>query len=70
MSNNPVEIGQEQYVFSGNARIWTSTSGAGVPVLMFNGGPGCDDYLASVATLIEEVCQVIRFEPRGCGRSG
>ncbi len=36
---------------------------------MFNGGPGCDDYLAPVATLIEDVCQIIRFEPRGCGRS-
>ena len=36
---------------------------------MFNGGPGCDDYLAPVANLIDDVCQVIRFEPRGCGRS-
>ena len=36
---------------------------------MFNGGPGCDDYLEPVASLIEDVCQIIRFEPRGCGRS-
>jgi proline iminopeptidase len=34
-----------------------------------NGGPGCDDYLAPVARLIDDQCQVIRFEPRGCGRS-
>lgn len=59
----------ERFVYSGDARIWTCTSGAGIPFLMFNGGPGCDDYLAPVAALIEDVCQVIRFEPRGCGRS-
>ena len=36
---------------------------------MFNGGPGCDDYLGPVAEMIDDLCQVIRFEPRGCGRS-
>ncbi len=36
---------------------------------MFNGGPGCDDYLGPVAEMIEGRCRVIRFEPRGCGRS-
>ena len=38
-------------------------------MLMFNGGPGCDDYLAPVSALVEDVARVIRFEPRGCGRS-
>jgi proline iminopeptidase len=38
-------------------------------VVCFNGGPGCDDYLAPVAALIDATCRVIRFEPRGCGRS-
>lgn len=59
----------ERFVDSQNAKLWTCTSGSGIPFLMFNGGPGCDDYLAPVAALIEDVCQVIRFEPRGCGRS-
>ena len=59
----------EQFVQSDNARLWTCASGSGQPFLMFNGGPGCDDYLAPVAALIEDVCQIIRFEPRGCGRS-
>lgn len=59
----------EQFVDSGDARIWSCASGTGIPFLMFNGGPGCDDYLAPVARLIEDVCRVIRFEPRGCGRS-
>lgn len=36
---------------------------------MFNGGPGCDDYLAPVAGMIDDLCRVVRFEPRGCGRS-
>ena len=38
-------------------------------MLMFNGGPGCDDYLGPVAGMIDDLCRVIRFEPRGCGRS-
>ncbi len=38
-------------------------------LLMFNGGPGCDDYLGPVAAMIDDLCRVIRFEPRGCGRS-
>ena len=60
---------RERLVRSGGARIWTCTSGTGTPFLMFNGGPGCDDYLAPVAAMIEDRCCVIRFEPRGCGRS-
>lgn len=59
----------ERYVRSNGARLWTCVSGKGTPFLMFNGGPGCDDYLAPVARMVEGVCQVIRFEPRGCGRS-
>ena len=59
----------ERYVRSGTARLWTTSSGCGTPLLLFNGGPGCDDYLAPVAEMIDDLCQVIRFEPRGCGRS-
>ena len=59
----------ERYVGSGTARLWSCASGAGTPLLMFNGGPGCDDYLAPVAAMIDDLCRVIRFEPRGCGRS-
>lgn len=60
---------EEQIVQSGAARLWTTVSGAGTPVVFFNGGPGCDDYLEPVARLIDDQCRVIRFEPRGCGRS-
>ena len=59
----------ERYVTSGAAQLWSAVSGTGVPLLMFNGGPGCDDYLGPVAEMIDDLCRVIRFEPRGCGRS-
>jgi proline iminopeptidase len=59
----------ENFVTSGGVRLWTTVSGRGTPVLFFNGGPGCDDYLEPVARLIDNICQVVRFEPRGCGRS-
>ena len=60
---------QERYVTSDGARLWTTVSGQGAPVLLFNGGPGCHDYLGPVADLVSDVCQVVRFEARGCGRS-
>jgi proline iminopeptidase len=59
---------KESFISSG-ARLWTTSSGTGTPMVFFNGGPGCDDYLEPVAKLIEDICQVVRFEPRGCGRS-
>jgi pimeloyl-ACP methyl ester carboxylesterase len=59
----------ERFVTSGASRLWSVVSGGGVPLLLFNGGPGCDDYLGPVAQLISDQCNVIRFEPRGCGRS-
>jgi proline iminopeptidase len=64
-----IAVNGENFVTSGNARLWSMVSGKGTPVLFFNGGPGCDDYLEPVAKLMDSVCQVIRFEPRGCGRS-
>jgi proline iminopeptidase len=60
---------RERFVQAGDARLWTIGTGIGIPTLVFNGGPGCDDYLGPVAEMIEDRCQVIRFEPRGCGRS-
>ena len=58
-----------RYVPAGESRVWTTRQGTGTPMLLFNGGPGCDDYLEPVSRLIEDVCDVVRFEPRGCGRS-
>ena len=59
----------ENYIYSAATKLWTTASGLGVPLIVFNGGPGCDDYLEPVARLIDNRCRVVRFEPRGCGRS-
>ncbi|MBC8072268.1 MAG: alpha/beta hydrolase [Deltaproteobacteria bacterium] len=56
-------------VTSGEAQLWSTATGSGIPLVLFNGGPGCDDYLGPVAQLISDTCRVVRFEPRGCGRS-
>ena len=58
-----------RYVISGSARLWSTATGRGTPLLLFNGGPGADDYLGPVADMVDDLCQVVRFEPRGCGRS-
>lgn len=60
----------ETFVNSNGVSIWTTRDGTvGVPSLLCNGGAGCCDYLESVANLINDVAQVIRFEQRGCGGS-
>ena len=59
----------EKYLLNHGCRLWTISNGFGLPVILCNGGPGCDDYLGDVSSLIEDQCQVVRFEPRGCGRS-
>jgi proline iminopeptidase len=51
------------------ATLWIAESGAGKPVLLLPGGPGCCDYLGPVAAQIEGGAHVYRMEPRGCGRS-
>jgi proline iminopeptidase len=59
----------EQFVYSDGVRLWTISEGSGRPVVLCNGGPGCCDYLAPVAAMLDDTAQVIRFEGRGCGRS-
>lgn len=49
--------------------LWTVRSGAGAPLVLSSGGPGCCDYLAPVAASVEDCAEVIRFDARGCGRS-
>jgi proline iminopeptidase len=43
--------------------------GAGMPVALSSGGPGCCDYLGPVAELISGAARTIRYDARGCGRS-
>ena len=57
-----------EFIDVGGARLWSETTGASVPVLLSNGGPGCCDYLEPVAPLFGNA-RVTRWEPRGCGRA-
>lgn len=50
--------------------IWSTATGEGTGFILCNGGPGCDDYLGPVAAMVDDLCRCVRFEPRGCGRSG
>jgi proline iminopeptidase len=59
----------ERFVKSDGAQLWTIAQGSGLPVVLCNGGPGCCDYLAPLAAMLDNCAQVIRFEARGCGRS-
>lgn len=59
----------ESFASTGGVRLWTTASGEGIPVVLCSGGPGCCDYLAPVASMLEGDARVIRFEARGCGRS-
>ena len=58
----------ERFVDSGQARLWTTQMGKGPPLLLLNGS-ACSDYLAPVSHMLEHRHTVIRFEPRGAGRS-
>ena len=59
----------ESIITIGNTKVWTIKDGNGIPCILCNGGPGCDDYLAPISNMIRDLCEVVRFEPRGCGRS-
>jgi proline iminopeptidase len=59
----------DRYLDNSGCRLWTTSNGEGTPLILCNGGPGCDDYLGPVSEMLEDLCQVVRFEPRGCGRS-
>ncbi|EEL50026.1 alpha/beta fold hydrolase [Bacillus cereus] len=60
---------EEHFIETSGCRLWTAKQGRGIPVLLISGGPGCADYLEPVASLIDDICEVVRFDPRGCGRS-
>ena len=59
----------ERLLDNAGTRIWSTCHGDGIPLILCNGGPGCDDYLAPVAAMLEDICRVVRFEQRGCGKS-
>ncbi|MPZ49323.1 MAG: alpha/beta fold hydrolase [Dehalococcoidia bacterium] len=59
----------ERFIDLNGASLWLSEQGNGTPLMLLNGGPGCCDYLGPVASMIDDLVHVYRYEPRGCGRS-
>jgi proline iminopeptidase len=53
-----------------NNRLWTADAGSGSPLVMCHGGPGLWDMFGSLAGTLAPRLRVIRWDQRGCGRSG
>lgn len=51
------------------ARLWTSRTGRGGPLVLCHGGPGLWDMFGDMAAMFEDVATVVRWDQRGCGRS-
>jgi proline iminopeptidase len=60
---------RERIVAVDGAELWVAEQGAGEPLILCPGGPGCCDYLGPIAEMIDDLATVYRFDPRGCGRS-
>lgn len=60
---------REGWIHVNDAELWAADTEEGYPVFLTPGGPGAADYLGPVSDLIADLARVIRWEPRGCGRS-
>ena len=60
---------QEEILQINDVRLWTAVQGTGQPMVLCHGGPGGYDYLAPIANMTSDLCQVIRYDQRGSGRS-
>lgn len=59
----------EKYLTHNGTKLWSVVEGEGMPLILCNGGPGCDDYMKPVSDMVQDLCTIVRFEQRGCGRS-
>lgn len=52
--------------------LWVERTGggAGMPLVLCHGGPGMWDNLGPLAALLDHDREVVRWDQRGCGRSG
>ena len=62
-------MSQEQILPINGVRLWTTIQGTGQPMVLCHGGPGGYDYLSPIADTVSDVCQVVRYDQRGSGRS-
>ena len=60
---------EEEILQINGVRLWSAIQGAGQPMVLCHGGPGSYDYLAPIADMTADLCQVIRYDQRGSGRS-
>ncbi|MBI4571525.1 MAG: alpha/beta hydrolase [Chloroflexi bacterium] len=61
--------GAERFVEANGARLWTARHGSGPPLVLLHGGPGLWDYFDELATLLDDLVEVHRYDQRGGGRS-
>ncbi|MCY3549796.1 MAG: alpha/beta hydrolase [Candidatus Poribacteria bacterium] len=64
-----MKVSQEQVLQINSVRIWTAVQGNGIPMVLCHGGPGGYDYLSPIADTVPDLCQVVRYDQRGSGRS-
>ena len=62
-------MSQEEILQINGVGLWAATQGTGQPMVLCHGGPGGYDYLAPVADIVSDLCQVVRYDQRGSGRS-
>ena len=62
-------MSEEQVLQINDIRLWTAVQGTGIPMVLCHGGPGGYDYLGPVADMVPDLCQVVRYDQRGSGRS-
>ena len=62
-------MSEEQILQINDVRLWTAVQGTGIPMVLCHGGPGGYDYLGPVADMVSDLCQVVRYDQRGSGRS-
>ena len=62
-------MSQEDILRINGVRLWTVVQGKGRPMVLCHGGPGGYDYLSPIADTVSDVCQVVRYDQRGSGRS-
>ena len=62
-------MSQEEILQINSVRLWTAVQGEGIPMVLCHGGPGGYDYLSPIADTVSDLCQVVRYDQRGSGRS-
>lgn len=59
----------DQLIADDGCRLWVRRAGHGEPLVLCHGGPGVWDYFDDVAGMLNGF-RTIRWDQRGCGRSG